>query len=127
LGCQKSGDRFEEVRKLFDLAFAEKKVEKHLVLASQKFVKTVDGAKASLTASLSKNLALSFYPSEEPEVKAFIHWNPPTFPIRKGAVVGEVQIINELGTVVAKESLYSNTAVDCTFFHSLKQKWNRFF
>ncbi len=127
LGCETNGDRFEETRRLFDLAYAQKKVERLLVDGRQKFTKILPGAKKNLTASLVKNLSLSYFPAEEPDVKAFVAWNHPVMPIQKGSVVGEVRIVNQSGEVVAKEKLYAAETVTSTFLFALKEKWNQVF
>ncbi len=127
LGCQKNTERFEEVRRIFDIAFAEKKVERLFVPGSQRFTKEVPGSSTKLTACLSKNLSMGFYPSEEPEVKAYIHWTPPPLPIKKGAMVGEVRIVDEKGAIIATEALFSTELVSSSFLASIKETWNRLF
>lgn len=127
MGCPKIGDRYDEARRLYDVAFAEKKVERLLVDGHQKFTKILPGAKNNLTASLTKNLSLSYFPAEEPEVKAFISWHHISMPIRKGTVVGEVRILNLSGEQLAKEDLYATEAVSSTLLFFLKEKWSQFF
>lgn len=125
-GAPTSADRFEDSRRLFEAAFAEKKMERLLVSGSQKFSKAFEGAKNALSASLAKNLSIHFYPSEEPTVRAFIHWNQPSYPIKKGAIVGEVQIINDKGVVITTANLLANETVAATFVYALKEsvkKW----
>jgi D-alanyl-D-alanine carboxypeptidase (penicillin-binding protein 5/6) len=125
LGCEKNNERFEEARRIFEVAFAEKKVERLFIPGSQRFTKEIVGAKDKLTASIKKNLSMSFFPSEEPEVKAYIHWNPTTLPIAKGSVVGEVRIVDDRGVVVISESLVAMDDVKGTFLHKIKEsfKW----
>lgn len=127
LGCPKSNDRYNDAKTLFEAAFAQKKIENILAPAGQAYSKILEGAKSKLLAVLSTPLSVSFYPAEEPKVKAFIHWNTLCLPIRKGQKVGEIHAIDERGTLLAKEELFAKENVSATFIFSLKQKWNRLF
>jgi D-alanyl-D-alanine carboxypeptidase (penicillin-binding protein 5/6) len=127
MGCSKINDRFEETRHLFDVSFAEKKVERLLVDGHRKFIKVLPGAKSNLTATLGKSLSLRYFPAEESEIKAFISWHQTSLPIRKGAIVGEVRILNLMGEQIAKEDLYATETVSSTFLYFFKEKWNRLF
>jgi len=126
-GCPKNADRFMDSRKLFEAAFAEKQLRRVVVSRTQDFTKPVEGAKKPLKALLSKDLSLTYYPSEEPKVKTYIYWNPPKFPIQKGDKVGEVRAVDSQGSVLAQEDLKASEAISPTFFFALKEKWNQFF
>ena len=125
LGCPKSNDRYNDTKALFEAAFAEKKVESILSPAGQAYSKRIGCAKTQLLAVLFQPLAISFYPSEEPKVKAFIHWDLLSLPIRKGQRVGEIRAVDERGAVLAKQELFAQDNVSATLLFSLKQKWNR--
>lgn len=125
-GAPKNAQRFIDTRRLFDAAFAEKRLQRALVRTDQVFKKDVEGASKALGAKLGNDLKLTYFPAEEPQVRAFIHWAPPELPIQKGDVVGEVRILDAANVVVAKENLHATEAVPATFFYSIKQKWKRF-
>jgi D-alanyl-D-alanine carboxypeptidase (penicillin-binding protein 5/6) len=126
LGSTKNGDRYQDARKLFDAAFSEKMVRSVLFQSSQQFTHEVEGAQAPLVASLQKDLAITYFPSEQPQCKAHIHWAPLDLPIRKGQKVGEVRITEEDGFFLGKEDLIARTDVELTWTAAFKKRWNAF-
>lgn len=126
LGCDKSEDRYRDAQKLFDAAFAEKKIERLLIPAYQVYQKSMEGANVDLEAIFYKDLTISYYPSEEPNVKAFIHWDDMQLPIQKGKRVGELRVCDDSGQILAKEILVARQDVKATFFHSIESKFNWF-
>jgi D-alanyl-D-alanine carboxypeptidase (penicillin-binding protein 5/6) len=120
-GCSTMAARFAETRKLFEAAFAEKRVEKILVPNYQTFEKQLLGAKTPLKATLRGDVKLTFFPSEEPKVKALVYWDPPSFPIRKGDRVGEVRVVDDAGEILTSESLIATEEVVVTFWHRFKR------
>jgi len=128
LGSPKKHERcFNDATRLFEAAFAEKKVERLLISPSEVYAKTLPGAKAPLKASLSESLSIAYYPSEEPQAKAFIHWDTLTLPIRQGARVGEVRIFDERGRSLAQGPLIAQEPVDATFLFVLQETWHKLF
>lgn len=88
--------RYQDAIKLFDKAFAEKKVTR--TLFTQKFdhfSRELKGAKTSLEASLAEDVELSFYPAEEPYFKSHVVWEVSSLPIAAGQKVGRLEIITE--------------------------------
>ncbi|OGN64731.1 MAG: hypothetical protein A3E80_06540 [Chlamydiae bacterium RIFCSPHIGHO2_12_FULL_49_9] len=130
LGCEKREERYNDVRHLFDAAFAEEKKRRRLIASDHLFTRQVEGAKLSLQAALGKEFFIEFFPAEEPICKAFIHWDIPTLPIKKDQRVGEVRLIDQEGKILKKEDLLAVSELSPKFFFGLKQKflrrWNSF-
>ena len=121
-GCQENRDRYESMIKMFETAFQEKREIRPLFGENHLFSKKIEGGKKELHAFLKEELSISYYPSQEPQIRAFVLWHVPDFPIQKGASVGEIQIIDASGEVLKKGELYAKEAVEGKFFHCLKKK-----
>ena len=106
LKCRESAHRFIDVIALFDAAFKEKKTSRVLFRQGSTVFET-EVAKNKLYTSLGKDIVLSFYPSEEEEVKTQLVWKKLKLPICVGDEVGVLSIVNERGDVVAHELLYA--------------------
>lgn len=84
---------FREAILLFETAFNQPKVEKILFKKGpQKFERPVEENGESLQTYTASDLALEFYPAEEPSFRCFIKWEVPSLPIKAGQQVGEVQV-----------------------------------
>jgi D-alanyl-D-alanine carboxypeptidase (penicillin-binding protein 5/6) len=127
LGCEKSGDRYEDAKLLFEKAFAEGKQKRRLLGPENVFKQEVRGSKTPLKASVPKGVLIEYFPSEEPECKAALHWNCAHLPIRKGQKVGEVQILDRGGRLLQKEDLIALEEVKGSLLFTLKDKLTRFF
>lgn len=128
LGCEKSVERYEDARKLFETAFAEKKENRRLMGPENIFFKEITGSKVPFKAALSKELAIEYFPSEEPKCKAALHWSPVHLPLYKGQKVGEVHILDEdTGHFLQKGDLVATEDVKGTFFFVLKEKISQLF
>ncbi len=119
-GCDKRTDRYEDAIRLFDLAFAEKKETVVFFDPSHLFSYPIEGAKVPLQASLTEDLKISYFPSEEPSCRAFVHWEPISLPIYKGQKVGEIHISDSSGVVLQSGELVAKEDVKSTFIHALK-------
>ena len=126
LGCPQNSDRYSDSRKLFETAFAEPLQTRRLAPIEQIYAKSIPGAKHDLRAALTKDLCISYYPAEEPSVRAFIHWDLPSLPIAKGQKVGEIRVMDQREMLVLKEDLVAKEAVQPTFWFALKERWNHF-
>lgn len=124
---KKTGARFEDAKRLFEIAFNEKKEKRALIGTDYTFAKAVPGSKSPLKATLSKPLTIEYYPAEEPQCKAALHWDVPSLPIRKGQKVGEVYIQDERDHLLHKGDLVASEEVKGTFFFVLKDKVNKLF
>ena len=75
----------------------------------------------SLRAALKSELSIEFYPAEEPICKAFIHWGALKLPIQKGQKVGEMQILDDRGTLLAKGDLVAQEELKGTWGFRIKE------
>jgi len=122
LGCEKRESRYEDAIRLFETAFAENKEHRCLFNRGHFYCREIMGAKENLQAELLEDLSISYYPSEESPLKAFIHWQIPSLPILKGQKVGEIHLVDETGALLQKKDLYARESVREKFFFRLK-KW----
>ena len=124
LGCQQLAMRYQDAITLLDAAFNEVKVTRTLFSKQfDHFSCMLPGAKTSLVADLLQDLKISYYPSEEPEFSVNIHWEAPLLPIRAGEQVGEVVVLTQDGSVLAKEVLYSTQPVEATLTIRCRSLW----
>ncbi|MDE3055774.1 MAG: D-alanyl-D-alanine carboxypeptidase [Verrucomicrobiota bacterium] len=124
-GCAENQDRYQGMIQMFEAAFQEERRERLLFDEGRTFARKVDGAKKELRAVLAKNLFFSYFPSQEPEIRLFLSWQVPDFPIEKGAFVGEVQAIDQKGRLVARGELRAQERVEATLLHRCKHLFNR--
>ena len=118
-GARGKNDRYEEAIRLFEAAFAETKETEGFFGQQHLFSRKIEGAKTVLSAGLSEELTLSYYPSEKPKCRAFVRWRELRLPIRKKEVVGTVQLVGEKGQVLKEGDLYAKEEVKGTFLYSL--------
>jgi D-alanyl-D-alanine carboxypeptidase (penicillin-binding protein 5/6) len=128
LGCEKLYDRYADATALFEAAFAEQKIHRTLFTGDEIYNRIIDGSRTSLQAALSQELAIDYYPAEEPDrLQAQICWSVPRLPIQKGAKVGEIRLIDAHGNRVKSEPLFAREKVQCTFLSMIKDWWNHLF
>lgn len=120
MGCKTQERRYQDVIKMFETAFAEKKQKRCIVSKEKVFSLELKGTKKMLKSSLKNDLAIEFYPSEEPKVKAFIHWDEFTLPIKKDQKVGEVRVVSNDQEILKKAPLYAEEDISKTFVSNLK-------
>jgi serine-type D-Ala-D-Ala carboxypeptidase (penicillin-binding protein 5/6) len=121
LYCADAGQRFKDAIALFEAAFAEKEVTRILLTQEyDHFTVSVKGAKGSLEASLAEDLKIAYFPSEEPELKALLHWNALILPIKKGQLVGEVRLANRKNEIVQRAPLFAMRDVNMTGLQLVK-------
>ena len=116
LGCKNAETAFKETTKLFDLAFAEKSIERKLLNCKEAiYTKKVPKAKSLLKASMKNDVSIKFYPSEEVQIKPQLVWYKKSLPIHKGDKVGHVLIVSEdENHFFQAESLYAMEDVEKT-------------
>ena len=125
LGCTEMNKRFKDVIALFEAAFAEKKVSRTLFSKQyDTFTIQVTGSKSPLIATLSEDLKMDYFPSEEPIFKAFLKWNQMSLPIKEGQVVGEIQLKTDQGTIL-KHSLFASSEVQMTAFFKIIRMYRK--
>ncbi len=127
LGCEERQSRYEDVKRLFEKAFAEIKSSRRLIGPEHLFEKEVPGSKQLLKAGVIKPISIEFFPSEEPKCKAALHWDIEKLPIRKGQKVGEVHVLSDDGRFLEKGDLVAKFEIRGSIFLTLKEKLRSFF
>lgn len=126
LGCEKSDDRYNDVKNLFETAFHEQKLRKIFVKAGEKFSRKIEGAASLLNTTLDRELATEYFPSEEPEhPKAEIHWMISSLPIHSNDRIGELRLIDSHGAILSAVPLFAKEEVKGTWSYTLGQWWKR--
>lgn len=116
---------FREAKLLFDAAFNQPRMEKTLAVAgNQKYQVSLPGAAKPIRTYLAADLTLTYYPAEEPEIKAFIQWEPLQLPIEKDQKVGELRIVAENGNILKTGALYALEASRPTLAHRMSYLFN---
>lgn len=118
----KSGARYEDSKRLFEMAFSQKKESRLLIGTDYLFTKEMPGSKLPLKANLAKSLTIEYFPAEEPQCKAALHWNTGELPIRKGQKVGEVHIQDERDQLLQKGDLIATEDLKGSLFFTLRKK-----
>ncbi len=115
----KSPDRdemFLETKAMFVKAFEEEKVSKIFIQKGpQKHTMALKGASDVVKTYVEEPAIISYYPSEEPQLRSFLTWDCLELPIKMGDRVGEIAIKDDKGAVVKRTILYSQAEVKHTF------------
>ena len=119
LGCEKREDRYEGAIRLFEKAFAETKEDRTIFTTAHLFTKEVEGF--PLKAFLQDDLSLSYFPSEEPHCRAFIHWDPLSLPIHAGQKVGQVRLCGEEGALLVARDLYAREGIELPWWGKIRR------
>lgn len=121
LGCETSQSRSEDAKNLFEAAFAEKPMSRRLVGPEHIFTQEVKGSRHLVKASVALPLSISFFPAEEPQCKAALHWNLSALPIHKGQKVGEIRIVDERERLLERADLLALEEVQGSFLYRLQK------
>jgi D-alanyl-D-alanine carboxypeptidase (penicillin-binding protein 5/6) len=107
------GGIFRDSIKLFDAAFKEKKVQRILLeTGPQKYTLKIEGAQAPVKTYLTDQIAVEYYPSEEPVMKARILWDKLQLPVEKDQHVGELQLVDGEGKLLQQVPVYAQEMVE---------------
>jgi serine-type D-Ala-D-Ala carboxypeptidase (penicillin-binding protein 5/6) len=120
LGCEKTEERYLDMIALFEAAFAEQKVHRVLFTGTEVYSQEVEGGRQPLTAALTKEVAIDYYPAEEPIIRAEIHWKVPPLPIVKGMQVGEMRVYNASNVLLSSTPMCAADDVHRTWSFFLK-------
>lgn len=112
---------YPDATALFEAAFSQNKVVRTLFAKGyDQFSNEIKGAKQRLAAALSEDLKIEYYPAEEPEFKAFVHWKEDLMlPVQKGRAVGELQLITPQQKILKSVPIYATVDVEKTLFNRL--------
>lgn len=117
--CKERDVLYQDVIALFEAAFNEPMVER---LVLRKGVKDyscmVEGGANPLATYIPMDVTVQYYPSEEPQIDALIHWKDLKLPINKDDAVGEI-IVYENNNVTAIVPLLAQADVQATWSHWL--------
>lgn len=117
LNAPDAGQRYKDAIKLFETAFAEKKIERTLFTADHDhFWLELKKGKNPLEAALGEDLVLSYYPAEELLFKAHIQWDRVRLPIHAGQEVGSLQLLTDRGVCLKSAPIFAVKSVDRTIF-----------
>lgn len=117
LGCDESYNQcFRDAIRLFDAAFEEEKEERLLFNKQENvFSRDIKQARDSLKATLTEDIAISYYPAEEPEITIELNWDHRLPPIEKGSFVGAINILDKQGNLINSSPLVATENVDRAF------------
>lgn len=122
LNCEEMSQRYRSCVALFEAAFNELKVERKLFSQQHdSFTLSVKGAKEPIEAMLLKDVIAEYYPSEEKQLQAKLHWETLTLPVLSGQKVGELQIVDAKGKMVLQEALVAKRDVAPTLSYQIGQ------
>lgn len=112
LGSPNSEERFKDAIALFEAAFREKKKERILFSKDHgSFHRTIPKADRPLKGRLDRDVVISYYPSEERELKARLQWNRVKLPISAGMEIGKLIVEDEGGNTYIETPLFSETGL----------------
>ena len=110
---------FREATQLFEAAFNQPKMEKKLASQGpQKYQLLLPGSSKPVNTYLAEDVNISYYPAEEPQIKAFIQWDTLKLPIARDQKVGELRILAE-NQLLKAAPLYAQEPVKLKFFERL--------
>jgi serine-type D-Ala-D-Ala carboxypeptidase (penicillin-binding protein 5/6) len=122
LGCESGDVRFREMVRLMETAFQEKPVTLRLLPAGpQSWSVKLPGGKVPLTTYTDADTLLTYYPSEKPQTQALLCWAPLSFPIEKGAPVGEVRFQTPDGKQLSSVVLRAAARIEPTLLWASRQ------
>ena len=121
MGCADHHQRFKDAISLFEAAFNEKKVSRTIFAKGfELFTAKVKGANQPLQATLPADFTFDYFPSEEPNIKAVLHWHNLNLPIVKGQPVGEIRLIDlDLGKVLKTAAVCATEDLTETLLHQV--------
>ena len=113
-----SSKRYDDCKKLIAAAYQEKKNRRILFKCDEvSFAHCYKWGNKYLDATLKSDFILEYYPSEEEEVTAKIHWHPIQTKIYKGDEVGVIEIYNESGDIISRSSIYADKYIGYNLAH----------
>jgi D-alanyl-D-alanine carboxypeptidase (penicillin-binding protein 5/6) len=115
-------DIFRDAIRLFDAAFNQLKIEKTVIQAgSQRHSFELEGAEKLIKTYSEEDVALAYYPAEEPKIKAFLQWDKLELPVKKGQRVGELQLKTDDQKVLRAVPLFAQEDVEGKFNFKMQE------
>lgn len=120
LKCKDRASIFEDAIKLFEAAFNQQMMERIVLKAGpQGYFLQLEGAAAPIQTHISEEIAVEFYPAEEPSLTAEIEWLTLSLPVLQNQHVGNVLIYADGNTIVRRVPLLAQAFVSSTWYHWL--------
>lgn len=112
-------DIFIDSKKMFEAAFSQPKVKKTLLKKGvQKFAMELPGAKKKVDCYLVEDVAIEYYPAEEPSLSCMVVWDPDLEPpVKKDQWLGSLTFLHDNDIVYREVPLYAQEDVDATWGH----------
>lgn len=121
LNVKERKDLFRDSIRLFEAAFNQPRLEKKIIpLGPQKFQFDHPETSLPLKTYIAQDVMLTYYPAEEPKIRAFIKWNEIKLPISKGQQIGELQLKSDQPSFIKIVPLLSQEAVSASNFYKIK-------
>ena len=96
LHCSDRKELFLITKKLLDRFLNEQKKERQIVSRGKiPLERELEGDVAALPLRAEEAVFLSYYPSEEPAVRAIVEWQELSYPIKKGQQVGVLKVFSD--------------------------------
>lgn len=125
LKCKEREEIFQDAIKLFKAAFDEKPVSKvYLDAGSLALHLPIDGVKQPIHFYTTAPLVLTFFPAEEPQLKAVIDWEPIVFPVKASQKLGTLSLQDSHGKVHGSVDLLSQSDLSLSWWERLFQMFN---
>ena len=116
LGGTDPHGRYRDAIRLFEAAFNEKKVERLLFKKEENtFTREIKQGREHLRATLTEDVAISYYPAEEPEITIELNWEHQNPPIKKGSYIGAIKILDSKGSVLESSPLIATQNVERSY------------
>lgn len=107
----KRSQLFIDAIQLFDWGFAEEAETKKLFCKEDPCFKHSIEA-ISIPACLTEDCIVSYYPSEEKDLRISLVWDPITLPLNQGEKIGELVVFNEKGKAIHRQPLVSHQRIE---------------
>ena len=85
-------------------------------MAENTFSREIKHGRDHLWATLAEDVAIAYYPAEEPKITIELNWEHKRPPIKKGSYVGALKILDHKGRVIESSPLIATQNVDLSFF-----------
>jgi D-alanyl-D-alanine carboxypeptidase (penicillin-binding protein 5/6) len=119
-GCENRDQRYKETTALFEAAFKEKKVTRPLFAKEGEIFRVkIPRAEGPVRAQLLEDLNVSYFPAEEPQLKAKLQWKKLRPPIESGQLVGCIKVLDEKERVIAVAPLHATGRIRVSSFFRL--------
>ena len=94
LGCEDRKQMFQTAKRMLEKFLSEDKVHRIVVEGGLlQLCREVEGQPSALPLAAKRSSVISFFPSEEPSIRAVAEWNELTFPVEEGQEIGTLRVL----------------------------------